>query len=226
MQAKKAKFAENSIAGLLLAMATVLFIGSKAEVDFILPHDLIFGISIRYLCWIGGSATLVASLLVLIDFRSPLPLALSAWIAATFLVYQCLLYGQGGGGLTGCLDGLSHAFGVSAKTANELSLGVAAYLLMASVVLLFWQWRSQKQEKQFLKIFCPDCGGHVKFIQEREGEQIDCPHCAKSIKLRRPESLKVNCFFCEGHIEFPSHALGTKIPCPHCKMDITLKEVA
>ena len=90
MESKIAKYSERSVGGLLLAVAAALFIGSRAEVDFILPHDPLIGISIRYLFWIGGSAASVVALVVLVNnFRSAWPLMLSAWLAINFLVYQC-----------------------------------------------------------------------------------------------------------------------------------------
>jgi DNA-directed RNA polymerase subunit RPC12/RpoP len=78
----------------------------------------------------------------------------------------------------------------------------------------------------YLKISCSHCGGHIEFASQNVGQQIPCPHCRKSIALRKPDFLKMACFFCKEHIEFPAHAIGEKMPCPHCKMDITLKEPA
>jgi DNA-directed RNA polymerase subunit RPC12/RpoP len=68
--------------------------------------------------------------------------------------------------------------------------------------------------------------GRTEFASQNVGQQIPCPHCRKSIALRKPDFLKMACFFCQEHIEFPAHAIGEKMPCPHCKLDITLKEPA
>ena len=73
---------------------------------------------------------------------------------------------------------------------------------------------------------CPACGVHIRFDARNLGRQIPCPHCQKTLALRKPDLLKMACFFCQGHIEFPTHAIGEKMACPHCNMDITLKEPA
>jgi DNA-directed RNA polymerase subunit RPC12/RpoP len=78
-----------------------------------------------------------------------------------------------------------------------------------------------------MKMFCPACGGHVKFTAQNIGQQIPCPHCRVAIILRKPdENLKMSCVLCGGHVEFPPHALGQTIDCPHCAKTITLSRPA
>jgi hypothetical protein len=73
-----------------------------------------------------------------------------------------------------------------------------------------------------MKMFCPACGGHLKFAAKNVGQQIPCPHCQKAITLREAdEKLKMTCILCGGHVEFPPHAIGQKISCPHCAKSIT-----
>jgi DNA-directed RNA polymerase subunit RPC12/RpoP len=76
------------------------------------------------------------------------------------------------------------------------------------------------------KMFCPSCGGKIKFASQDLGRKIPCPLCKTTLTLRAPENLKMACSFCKDHIEFPAHALGQKIPCPHCNMTVILKEPA
>ena len=105
---------------------------------------------------------------------------------------------------------------------------IPVYLLLGSYAAFagLWLERGRARAAETQKLFCPACGGHIKFAIQNLGQKIPCPHCQKTITLRKPENLKMSCFFCQGHIEFPSHVIGEKISCPHCKMEITLKEPA
>lgn len=54
----------------------------------------------------------------------------------------------------------------------------------------------------YIKISCPDCGGHVEFPEDGIGMTIDCPHCAQPLLLKPPiifdpaEKLTFNCLRC------------------------------
>jgi hypothetical protein len=192
--------------------------------DFVFPHEPFFGLSTPDLFWILGGFALISALAIQFNSGSVWPPLLSGWLALNFLVFQLGLYWQTGHGLTGYLGGFTRAFGVSARTANVTMLVMTAYLIGASACLYLGLSRVRRLEAGFFKIFCPACGGHIKFLKNNLGQKISCPHCQADLALNKPdEKFKISCFFCQGHIEFPVHALGRKIPCPHCKMDITLQ---
>jgi uncharacterized paraquat-inducible protein A len=128
------------------------------------------------------------------------------------------------------LGNVSAAFGISAGAVDVLLKTLVLYLLFGSFLSLLLSWAKKKSSAfpgnmaSNLKISCPACGGHIRFAAQNLGQIVSCPHCQKTVTLRKPDLLKMSCFFCQEHIEFPPHAIGQKIQCPHCNNDITLKE--
>jgi hypothetical protein len=216
----------NFSGGLLLAVALSLFLVNwTSPVYVVLPLDPLFAMSLRLLFWILGDFALAVSLICLFDDRPTRQMLFLCSLATVFAAYQIGVYCAGCRGLSGYLGGFSRTFGISAYVTNILSTFVFGYLLVVSYGSLIWLWRRRKLEVNFLKMSCPDCGGHIKFAVMNLGGQIPCPHCQTAVTLRKPEeNFKMACFFCQEHIEFPSHALGVKTQCPHCKKDITLQQ--
>jgi hypothetical protein len=220
------KFFTNSSGAFLLAIATSLFlINWTSPAYMVLPHDPVLVLSLRHLFWLVGGITLVIGLVCLFDDQPTRQMLLLAWLATIFSVYVCGAYWVGCHSLTGYLGGFSQAFGITEKMANSLAMVGVGYLLAVSYGSLLWLWRCKKLEKNFLKMPCPSCGGHIQFAVLNLGDKIACSHCQVAVTLCKPEEdLKTSCYFCKGHIEFPAHALGQKISCPHCKMNITLQQ--
>jgi hypothetical protein len=216
----------NSAGALLLALASALFlINGTSPADYVPPHDPIFLISIRDLFWILGGIAIVMALICFFSEQPARVISLLAWFAFSFWIYRIGLFAEGCRGITGFLGGFPHAFGISSKAAAVLGDLLFASLLGGSCAAL-WLVRRLPQSVEYKKMSCPSCGTHISFATENLGQKIPCPHCHKTVTLRKPEHLKMPCFFCKEHIEFPAHALGQKIKCPHCKNDITLREPA
>jgi DNA-directed RNA polymerase subunit RPC12/RpoP len=228
MQPKLIRFLNGSMAGMLLAVAVALFIGSRAEADIILPHDPIFMLSIRHFSWILGGICLVVALFTLAGQPTFLRAMVLAWLATSLAVYRLAILWDGGHGLGGYLGNFAGSFGISVGTAATLAQVTLGYLIFGSYFMLVCLWRESRRSvnENQLNISCPACGGHVTFADKNLGQEIPCPHCGAAIVLRKPENLKMTCVLCGGHVAFPAHALGQKIQCPHCAKTITLLKPA
>lgn len=223
------RFFIRSAGALLLAVAFALFLANFATGEVAQPRDPVLQVSMRWLFWIVGVVMLAGGWHCLFGNRSFTQLALVAWIAANLVIYKVGLIWTGVQNSAVMLGSLPDTFGITAGTAVFLSNVVIVYLFAGSFALMIWLWKQARTgkwslfEDDLVRIFCPACGGHIRYAVQNSGQQIPCPHCKAEITLRKPENLKMSCFFCHGHIEFPSHSVGEKMPCPHCKQDITLK---
>ncbi|HEX5397561.1 MAG TPA: hypothetical protein VFY06_00745 [Verrucomicrobiae bacterium] len=226
--------------GILLMAALTRFLIATGNMQVLALPDPLLGIPLRYTVLIVGAFELVVALICLFGRRIGLQIGWLAWLGTNYLVVWIGLlamhiHPQATGigiftdplrvhrGLTGyvfalipfCLALGSYAAAVSFWFSSE---GRTARLAEAH------QTATRRDAKTgLMKMFCPACGGHVKFPAQNVGQQIACPHCRAAITLRPPdENLKMTCVLCGGHVEFPSHAIGQKIPCPHCAKMITL----
>ncbi len=220
----------QSVEALLLAAALAFLLGNIAGIGHLHPHDPLLAIPIPVLFWIFGSMSLAIMWLYLLGQKASFKLMAILWFAVNLLVYQVGSYLYRGN-LGPYLQDIAVAFAVPSSWVDALLQIMTAYLLLGSSISLFSLWYCQtphmlKALAKFQKMSCPACGGHIRFVIQNIGQKIPCPHCQKTITLRKQENLKMSCFFCEGHIEFPPHALGQKMSCPHCEKDITLKEPA
>jgi hypothetical protein len=209
-------------AGAALAFFGVaIIIGSFAQIQVLNLHEPIFNFPIRYLMFLFGIGALLIAILCLFTSRIFLSLWLIIWLTVNFLVYRIGLWTMGWNSSGFLLSTL----GFSLTETDLILTSLLTFLFITSLSILWLKYRLVKAKESF-KIFCPSCGGHIKFNLLNLGQKIPCPHCQRETTLRKNENLRMSCFFCKEHIEFPAHALGEKIPCPHCNMDITLKEQA
>lgn len=186
--------------------------------------DPIFGIPFRVMLLSFGIVNVAIAALCFFTDRKMLLLCIIVWWTANGVVYRIGLWQMGWTQPYPLVSYLATSLHISVRKADVVLAGVAGYLLTGSITSLVVLKR-EISEKQFSKMSCPSCGGHIKFGSQNVGQKTNCPHCKKSVTLRTGgASLKMSCFFCQGHIEFPAHALGSKMPCPHCKKDITLVE--
>jgi Zn finger protein HypA/HybF involved in hydrogenase expression len=80
---------------------------------------------------------------------------------------------------------------------------------------------------------CQQCGVHIEFEAENDGEFVACPSCGQQTRLVLPSSkpaamkptfgeTKCNCQRCGNQIAFPVDLLNTEVECPHCHKATTL----
>jgi hypothetical protein len=212
--------------GLLFAVGLMEVMGAFGGSQVLDLADPIFGIPFRHLMVIVGSSQLAVAFVLLFTNRRTLGFGLAAWVALNFLVLRIGFW----------MSGWHHGTGFAVP---QLGFTPTLADFVASTVLIgllfsiggvtggiYLQNRRAAEAAKFHKMFCPSCGGHIKFSVQNLGQKTSCPHCRTSVTLRKDVNLKMSCFFCQGHIEFPAHALDTKMHCPHCNKDITLKEAA
>ena len=214
---------------LLLAVTVALVIGMHNAERLTLPHDTVFQMPLQALYGILAGLSFSVALVCLFSKNSKLKAALVLWMTLNVVLYAMgLQWNNSNAALSSYLSSVADAFGLTPAAAFWLAKIICLYLLLGScAVLMFGKWFSSPPGKDDLvKMACPACGVHLRFDGRNLGQKIPCPHCQKTITLRKPDLLKMACFFCQEHIEFPAHAIGEKMPCPHCNMDITLKEPA
>lgn len=226
------KFVRHAVyvfGAILLFLALVTLWGNWNKINLVSATDPVSSLTLRNALWVLASLELVVAMLCLFGANVIIQLGLVCWLALNFLLYQVGLHWLGsGGGFKAGYVGISSVFGVSVTAVDVLSKLLFVGLLLGSTGGLVWaRWRKASfwVRCEHLKMPCPACGGHIQFGIADIGQKIPCPHCAKSVVLREPDTqLKMACFFCKENLMFPAHALGTKMPCPHCHKDITLIE--
>jgi hypothetical protein len=233
MRTKTIRIFIHSAGVLLLAMATVLFVGNWIDTSFIQPHDPVFSISMRNLFWIVAGGFFAVALLCLFGERAFQQMLWVAWLATNFELYQLSMVYSGSRSLNVYLGSFHEVLGISTGTMGLMTEIVFAYLLIGSYAVLFWLWfgkeggvalpRSQPVPAEFLKMSCVLCNGHIEFPAKNLGQKIPCPHCKTTITLMSSKNVKTSCPSCGGHIEFPLHGLGQTIACPHCTVPVTLQ---
>lgn len=103
--------------------------------------DTIFGLPFKQLLMLVAAAEIVVACLCFSRLRvrarfAPLITALVAGLASAFLAYRASLWLIGWKRPCGCLGHLTDVLGISAETADWISLGLLAYLLAGSYGLL------------------------------------------------------------------------------------------
>ena len=85
---------------------------------------------------------------------------------------------------------------------------------------------------------CPWCGQHIEFPPEMLGQECDCPHCEKKLRLcteiseiTKPwdlgagnSDLDTSCPSCGTQLRFSTAMLGMTASCPNCQTEIRLQE--
>jgi hypothetical protein len=213
-------------AGLILLAAALnrFLIASGNARELLLPEPVL-SIPLRYGILLVGGLELAVGLICLFGKRPGLQLGWLIWLGFNFIVYRAALFYLHCNAQTSCLGDPTDPLHLSRTLLAPILPFLPFYLLVGSSAAAVCLWCRGRQSN-YLKMSCPGCGVHIKFLGKRIGEKTACPGCRTAITLRRSENLKMSCFFCQGHIEFPAHAIGNKLQCPHCKKDITLKEPA
>ncbi len=207
-----------SAGALLLALASACFlVNLTAPKDLVQPHDPVFALAFSYVYWAVGGLGLAVGLLCLFGARPALSAAWVGWLATSFLVYRIGLISVGCRDLTGFLDSVTYAFGISARTASVLADTVFAYLLGGSYAVLFWGWVRKRSVETLPAPVAGQPGPMV--VASRQGAPG-----ALTARADAEVQFKNACGYCGGKIQFSSAWVGQKLPCPHCAAAITLRQ--
>jgi hypothetical protein len=223
MRTKWVRWFVLSAGSILLAAALNRFLIATGGAPALSLPEPVLGIPVRYAVLLVGALELVVALICLFGKQLGLQVGWLIWLSVDFLVYRAALYFMHCHPQTTCIGSPTDPLHLSRGVIGSVVAVMPYYLLLGSFTATVWLWLLDRKE-EYLKMSCPSCGVHVKFVAKRLGQRAPCPHCRAAITLRRPDNLKMSCFFCRGHIEFPAHALGDKLQCPHCMKDITLQE--
>jgi len=225
---------------ILLAGALNRFLIAAGDAQVLALPDPMLGIPLRYAVLAVGALELVVALICLFGKRVGLQIGWLAWLSTNYVVFWIGLVWQHCPPQGACIGSLTDPLRIYHGTTGYIFEFLPFCLALGSyaAAVSFWlsadartarlaaarQLVAQRDATAgLLKMFCPACGGHVKFAAQNVGQQIPCPHCKINITLRKPdEKLKMTCVLCGGHVEFPVHAVGQKISCPHCAKTITL----
>ena len=226
--------------GVLLMGALTRFLIATGNLQVMSLPDPLLGIPLRYTVLAVGTFELVVALICLFSKRIGLQIGWLAWLGTNYIVVWIGLLAMhvhpqttGIGIFTDPLQIHRGMIGyVLTFVPFCLALGsyAAAATLWFSADARTVQLAGARQlaarrdaTAGLMKMFCPACGGHVRFAAQNIGQQIPCPHCRVPITLRQADkNLKMTCVLCGGHVEFPPHPVGQKIQCPHCAKTITL----
>ncbi len=227
---------------LVAALSRFLIAAGNAQV-LALPEPML-GIPLRYTVLAVVAFELVVALICLFGRRVGLQIGWLAWLGTNYIVFWIGLLTMHIHPQATCIGSLTdplriyHGMIGYAFASIPFWLALGSYAAAASFWLSAGARTARLAEARqlavqhdvtagLMKMFCPACGGHVKFAAQNNGQQIPCPHCRVPFTLRKPDdNLKMTCVLCGGHVEFPPHAVGQKIECPHCAKTITLLKPA
>jgi hypothetical protein len=230
----------KSAGAVLLAAALTRFLIAASNAQVMAVPDPMLGIPLRHAVIGVGAFELVVALICLFGRSVGLQLGWLAWLGTNYIVVWIGLLAMHIHPQATCIGSLTDPLRLYQGRTGDILQFIPVCLALGSyaAVVIFWFSADARMARQagarqiaarrdatagLMKMFCPACGGHVKFAAQNAGQQIPCPHCQKAIILRQAdESLKMTCILCGGHVEFPPHAIGQKIPCPHCAKSITL----
>jgi hypothetical protein len=168
---------------MLLGLALMKFVANVASANLTLPHDPVFLMPMNVCLWLLGAAELAVALLCLFATRDGYKMLAVLWLAASFCLHQVGFGGSGAhAGYGTYLTSLAEAFGMRPDGTLLLLRTVYTWLLLGSASLLVWMW---VEDRRYLKMACPHCGGHIAFPVGGTGRHINCPHCARGIVLLR-----------------------------------------
>jgi hypothetical protein len=102
--------------------------------------DPIFEIGFgRLMLWVGLAELVIAAVCLFSAARN-LSLGLVAWMSTNFLVYRLGLWFVGWHRPCNCLGNLTDALHISPSTADWITKGVLAFLLLCSYVIILHRW--------------------------------------------------------------------------------------
>lgn len=133
-------------AGVLLVLTALAKLAAAVSGPRIIgEHDPILGLQFRYEFWIVGLLELAIAFTCLFLRPHRLQYGLVAWLAVSFAVYRIGFWSIGMR-VCPCLGNFPDAIHLSEKTANAITLGILAYLLIGSFVGLVAPWARESSK--------------------------------------------------------------------------------
>jgi len=169
---------------LLLGLSVMSATANCTTYGSLQPYDPVLVMPVHYSSWLISALEWVVAMVCLFGKRISFKLGLVFWVAAHLTYWYAP-----GRIITGSLDNIGEAFGVSTHFVG-IGLWIAcAYLLGGSCTLLFWQYLNNREERWECK--CANCGATIAFRQQSARETIECPKCETAILLE-PQPFSTN----------------------------------
>ena len=128
---------------LLLITSLAKFASGFGSVYILNVQDPIFGIPFRYLFWTVGFFEFAVAIVCLNTDRVIMQAWIIAWLATGIVIYRFGLYFVNYTGACPCLGNLAGVLHISSKTAELIMGWIAAYLLIGSYSVLFFEWQKE-----------------------------------------------------------------------------------
>jgi predicted RNA-binding Zn-ribbon protein involved in translation (DUF1610 family) len=195
---KGIKLFNYSAGAILLAASLERFLITADSAPVLALPEPVLGIPLRYAVLLVGAFELVVAMICLFGRQIGLQLGWLAWLATNYAVYRIGLLTMGIHQQGTCIGSLNDPLHLARGTVEILVGFLPLYLLAGSYAAVIWLWLEGRRAKaaKFLKMSCPACGVHLRFDERNLDQKIPCPHCQKTITLRKPDLLKMACFFC------------------------------
>lgn len=138
-----------------VSAAVILFVAGAAKIlsafgsaNILLTGDPLFGVGIRYLLMICGTAEIIISFNLFLKKTNTATIVLLAWFSTNLLIYRIGLGAIGWYKPCNCLGVLTDAIYVSSHAADIAMKCVLIYLLIGSYAILFHYWRKRNAKRE------------------------------------------------------------------------------
>lgn len=176
-----------SAGALLLAAALERFLLATGSSQILALPDAVLGIPVRTALLLVGALELLVALVCLLGKSPGTPATLLTWLLLSGAAYRVGLVYLGCSVRCTCLGRFADPLRLAGGGLADLVAVLPGFLLAgAGGVLVLTLRRQQTQDRTFLKVACPGCGGHIQFPAAGVDLKITCPHCGGGI---RPQKL-------------------------------------
>jgi hypothetical protein len=161
--------------------------------------DPVLGIPLRYAVLAVGTLELALALFCLFGKTTSFQVLWVVWLSGDYILYKCAAFWMHCKPQTTCIGALTNPLHLATENMG-LSIECLPYLGVIGglwALLCFWRETASAKTPAFIKMFCPSCGGKIRFPGADLGRRLACPLCKSKIQLRKPEFLRMSCAFCK-----------------------------
>lgn len=174
------------VAGWLLVMAACeRFLAAAGDSQMLTFADPVLGFSIQHLTAGVGVILLACGLVCIFAKRRGIRAGLLASLMTDIICYLAMVPYIGMNGRWTCLGSLTDPLHLSRGWLRGplefLFLCLMAGAYGSSIFIWFRSWQIRRN---YIKVACPGCGGHIEFPKNTANCKIACPHCGGGVRLQ------------------------------------------